>query len=299
MSTQEFESLTNMILTAGQDLLDRSQTGAVFLPLDEVNYVAVGTLAGILHVAGKEFPADASTAGATQGGITSLEGLTRYRDLGGFGVTASDAGPYVRFEDVESLLASTAVEQKEPAAIIKATQEYLVDVVRSFGDVNCAAYISTWHKPEVIAAAIGASQAAPASPEHAHAIPAGWKMVPVEPTYDMLINADAKVGNVSWDHSQSIITDDEARTVWKQMIDAAPIAAAPAAPEQDEVRNQALEDAALAAEKVRDEYSERQSGKWPELRDDAETGAAACVDAIRSMKRQPISEGEKGGASDE
>lgn len=37
---------------------------------------------------------------------------------------------------------------------ITKTQQHLVEVVRSFGDVSCAAYISTWHKPEAIEQAI-------------------------------------------------------------------------------------------------------------------------------------------------
>jgi hypothetical protein len=49
-------------------------------------------------------------------------------------------------------------------AVVKAAQEYLVDVVRSFGDVRCAAYISTWHNPEKIHHSIGAALARSASP---------------------------------------------------------------------------------------------------------------------------------------
>jgi hypothetical protein len=50
------------------------------------------------------------------------------------------------------------------------------------------------------------------------------------------------------------------------------------------IRNQALEEAALAAEKVQNDYSEQQGGKWPELRDDAATGAGDCVTAIRALQ---------------
>jgi hypothetical protein len=65
-------------------------------------------------------------------------------------------------------------------------------------------------------------------------------------------------------------------------------------------RNAVLEEAALAAEKVQDEYHEHQSGRWPELRDDAETGAGACVYAIRSLKTPASAErsaDEKGDES--
>lgn len=49
-------------------------------------------------------------------------------------------------------------------------------------------------------------------------------------------------------------------------------------------RAQGLEDAEKACEKVEEDYRESQSGKWPELRDDAETGAGACVAAIRAKR---------------
>jgi hypothetical protein len=62
---------------------------------------------------------------------------------------------------------------------------------------------------------------------------------------------------------------------------------APALPAHAEqtaaVRAAALEEAALAAEKVADDFCERQGGKWPDLRDDAETGARSCVDEIRAL----------------
>lgn len=40
--------------------------------------------------------------------------------------------------------------------LIKSLQHHIVDIVRSFGDVSCAAYISTYHKPDAILAAIKA-----------------------------------------------------------------------------------------------------------------------------------------------
>jgi hypothetical protein len=55
-------------------------------------------------------------------------------------------------------------------------------------------------------------------------------------------------------------------------------------------RNEVLEEAALAAKRVQDEYRESQSGKWPELRDDAETGAGDCVTAIRALQTPAIAE---------
>lgn len=71
-----------------------------------------------------------------------------------------------------------------------------------------------------------------------------------------------------------------------------------------EVRSQALEEAANAAEKIADDYSESQGGKWPELRDDAETGARDCAAAIRSLAHQSTADkasevraAEEGGAA--
>jgi hypothetical protein len=51
-----------------------------------------------------------------------------------------------------------------------------------------------------------------------------------------------------------------------------------------EARNEALNEAASLADKVADGYCESQSGKWPELRDDAETGARSCAEQIRALK---------------
>jgi hypothetical protein len=51
-----------------------------------------------------------------------------------------------------------------------------------------------------------------------------------------------------------------------------------------DIEDVVLERAALAAEKVQDNYNEKQGGKWPELRDDAATGAGDCAAAIRAMK---------------
>lgn len=65
---------------------------------------------------------------------------------------------------------------------------------------------------------------------------------------------------------------------------ATPAASSDAASTADQVRNEALEEAAKASEKVQDDYREHQSHRWPEMRDDAETGAAACVTAIRALK---------------
>lgn len=66
-------------------------------------------------------------------------------------------------------------------------------------------------------------------------------------------------------------------------IDARPVAPSLLISEQA-VRDQALREAEEAAEKVRDQFQERDGGKWPELRDDAATGAGECVDAIRALR---------------
>lgn len=50
------------------------------------------------------------------------------------------------------------------------------------------------------------------------------------------------------------------------------------------VRNAALEEAALACEKVQEDFEERDGGKWPELRVDAATGASDCASTIRALK---------------
>lgn len=49
----------------------------------------------------------------------------------------------------------TAIAPDAAIKIISDTQKHLVDTVRAFGDVSCAAYLSTWHKPDAIAKALG------------------------------------------------------------------------------------------------------------------------------------------------
>lgn len=79
-----------------------------------------------------------------------------------------------------------------------------------------------------------------------------------------------------------LLADDYCSQIVAKIKNLAPTTSTVSAP--DEIRNAALEEAALAAEKVRDDYSEKQGGKWPELRDDAATGAGDCVAAIRALR---------------
>jgi hypothetical protein len=100
------------------------------------------------------------------------------------------------------------------------------------------------------------------------------------------------------------VTEDDARTA-RDMLQslhfdlsmAEPVGAAPTSHAQvlAEVRDQALEDAALTAEMMQDDYNEHQGHRYPEMRDDAATGAAACASAIRELKTASASN-EQGGA---
>jgi hypothetical protein len=344
MSTQEFQSLTNVIRTAGQDLLDRSQTGAVFLPLDETNYVAVGTLAGILHVAGKEFPAESSTARAAHGGITSLEELSRYDlsdNIGIPGMVSNPKGEWISFADVERLLASTAVEQKEqPKTWFRKASTFGPWIECQPTDEGATMFIGERTD----------TQAAPASPEHVKTEPVNG----IRATHfhdEGAIARCAYCGRYSLDPN-TLHTSDSRQPVcecgkqhgWsgsfvKPTADsrwsgkapgAAPIAAAPAAPEQDEristleaqlaecaalsqkwaaaagdadgraehARNQALEDAANVAVKLTTVPRDLLGPPTVPMKASAAAGQRIAA-AIRSMKRQAISEGEKGGASDD
>ena len=72
---------------------------------------------------------------------------------------------------------------------------------------------------------------------------------------------------------------------------------APAAPLQtmdDTTRDEALEEAALEAEKVQDDYNEHQAHRHPHMRDDAATGACACAVAIRAKKSKRAASTDKG-----
>jgi hypothetical protein len=93
-------------------------------------------------------------------------------------------------------------------------------------------------------------------------------------------------------------TADEARQAVEAIIDSHREKSSAGAQNAEAIRNAVLEEAALAAEKVRDDYSEKQGGKWPELRDDAATGAGDCVTAIRALQTGSANTKE-GGASAE
>lgn len=58
------------------------------------------------------------------------------------------------------------------------------------------------------------------------AIPEGWKLVPVEPTEDMLDEVDEEVGGYCYSCSKSIASDDDCRRVYRAMLAAAPGGAA-------------------------------------------------------------------------
>ena len=138
-------------------------------------------------------------------------------------------------------LASTAVEQAEPAHDEAARlRKVLIDVRHALqfasdspgGGINDTIWMM--HTPETlfdfIDAALGDTQAAPASPEQVQAIPSGWKLVAVNPEFDSLMywmdrahgnsNLPCDVG-ASWEMFEFVEKDRLA----------APSAAAPAAPE--------------------------------------------------------------------
>jgi hypothetical protein len=64
MSDKNLQDIKDAITDAGSALLAYSKTGSVFLPLDGDLYVAVGSLAGIAHVAGKSIDEAAPAAQA-------------------------------------------------------------------------------------------------------------------------------------------------------------------------------------------------------------------------------------------
>jgi hypothetical protein len=61
-------------------------------------------------------------------------------------------------------------------------------------------------------------------------VPAGWTLVPIEPTDAMCDAPEVEVGLHSWDHSRDKATWSECREIYKSMIDAAP---APQADKED------------------------------------------------------------------
>ena len=152
---------------------------------------------------------------AAKGGITSLEGLTVYIPTNA-GVmmdaetSIDDAGPstvYLRYDDVERLLATTAAEQAESSGIL-AEVLALAKTGMSYGllaDDYCS---------QIVAKIEGASQAAPASPEQVRAEPVAW--------YD-------PVGRTFYP-SRTSVEKYAQRPDKVRPLFAAPSAAAPAAP---------------------------------------------------------------------
>lgn len=56
-------------------------------------------------------------------------------------------------------------------------------------------------------------------------------------------------------------------------------------------RASVLEEVAQACEDISDEYGDREGGKWPELKSDAQSGAKACENAIRALALKTAKEG--------
>jgi hypothetical protein len=72
MSDKNLQDIKDAITDAGGALLAYSKTGSVFLPLDGDLYVAVGSLAGIAHVAGKSIDEAAPAVPAPSQGPVEL-----------------------------------------------------------------------------------------------------------------------------------------------------------------------------------------------------------------------------------
>jgi hypothetical protein len=132
-----------------------------------------------LHAFARAIEAEVAGRCRAQGDITSLEGLTRYREYvleNEGGIEESSKGEYVKLADVERLLASTAVEQKEPGdlhnAIMNLREKSPYDRVRHESEYNAykIGHRDARHAAAELANEYAASQAAPASPEHAQAL---------------------------------------------------------------------------------------------------------------------------------
>jgi hypothetical protein len=69
MNDKNLQDIKDTVTDAGKALLDYSKTGAFFLPLNGDLYVAVGTMAGIAHAAGKVMD-EAAPAAQAQAELT-------------------------------------------------------------------------------------------------------------------------------------------------------------------------------------------------------------------------------------
>ena len=63
------------------------------------------------------------------------------------------------------------------------------------------------------------------------AMPEGWKLVPVQPTEEMLVNVDEEVGGSCHSCSAWRASEDDCKRVWAAMIEASPIAPVDAQPQ--------------------------------------------------------------------
>jgi hypothetical protein len=110
MSNREFTAqrtmLANAFATAGAELLEyMAITDTAVAALSDTKpekYAIAGTLPGILQMGGKMMDED---------GVTGLEGLQRYRESWE-GMGPDSSGDYVKFADVERLLAAPAAAEK-------------------------------------------------------------------------------------------------------------------------------------------------------------------------------------------
>lgn len=148
MSDKNLQDIKDTITESGKALLSYSKTGSAFLPLDGDMYVAVGTLAGIASVAGKEVGESAPAA-------AGIEGLTRYAPrvnlLDSIAWMEADAeGGYVKFADVERLLGAHAgVEAVELPAILFDGHSVFQEITAHLGKEHC-------YSPDAVSATLDA-----------------------------------------------------------------------------------------------------------------------------------------------
>jgi hypothetical protein len=172
----EFETtrtaLANAFAAAGGELLDymgNTDTDAVPIPdTQPQKYAVAGTLKGILSMAGKMMGED---------GVTGLEGLTRYEPISQYEMGEDLQGDYVKFADVERLLAApTAVSQ--PTGDLPPLPITCHVVRNGHGDIAFYAYapeeMQAYARAAIAAHLERQAQAAPTAPKQAQMAPVAY-----------------------------------------------------------------------------------------------------------------------------
>lgn len=130
MDNKNIQEIKDTVKTAGAALLACSKTGAAFLPLDGDLHVAVGTLAGIAHAAGKSMD-DVAPA------VQAQAELTDANELREIAVILEREGYRMNAMKLRQIALRSAASSASPAAVVR-------DALETIAQWNLPVTGKTW-----------------------------------------------------------------------------------------------------------------------------------------------------------